>query len=184
MPTTDRPLWEITLRDAIAEEMAIVAERELGFKGLKEPLGGLIDIFGCSPETRELGRRRLIRALNQDALNVEAKKWLPADWGTDENLYVLTLMLWGVWEANTVPDYWDTLDIAGEQVAEMTQWNPALVMAMLQSAMVGGQGNEAAPLTAQTLTEQDDAAGAAWVLMLALAQAMRSESGDLLPTRD
>lgn len=169
MPAADRPLWEITLRDAIAEEMAVVAERDLGVKGLNKTLGGLIDIFGCTPETRELGRRRLIRALNQDALNVAAKKWLPPDWGTDQNLYVLTLMLWGIWEANAVPDYWDALDIAGEQVANMTQWNPALVMAMLQGA------------TAADLAEQDDAAGAAWILMSALAQAMRSENSDLLP---
>ena len=55
----NKPIWKITLRDAIAEEMAIVAERDLGVAGLKEPLDGLIDEFGCMPETRERRRRRV-----------------------------------------------------------------------------------------------------------------------------
>lgn len=177
MSNPDRPPWEIKLRDAVAEEMAIVAERDFGLKELRAPLGGLIDVFGCTPETRELGRRRLVRELNRDALNLEAKKWLPADWNTGDNLYALTLMLWGVWEANTVPDYWDTLDIAGEQVAKMTRWNPALVMALLQGTAAGVRGDAAPGLTAATLAGQDDAAAAAWVLMSALADALRSDTG-------
>jgi hypothetical protein len=117
-----------------------------------------------------------VRELNEDPLNVAAKKWLPEGWGTDANLYILTLMLWGVWEAATVPDYWDTLDIAGEQVANLTRANPALAMAMLRDRRYTGASGEELRLTAASLDEQADAAGAAWASMSALASALREDA--------
>src|ERR1035437_4818247 len=114
MAETDPPPWEKDLHDAIAEEISSSAERDMGVKNLQKPARGLLDLFGCRPATREEGRLRLVSRLNNAPINIIAKQWLPASDGTDNTLHVLSLMLWGIWEAGTVPDYWETSDVAAE----------------------------------------------------------------------
>jgi len=181
MPEADRSPWENELRDAIAEEIASSAERDMGVKNLKEPTRGLLDIFDCLPATREQGRLRLVRKLNHDPLNAAAKRWLPPSWGDDNTLHVLSLMLWGACEASTVPDYWETPDVVGELVADMMKWNPAYVMAMLQNPENPEAAHEEVSLTADKLSARDNAGGAAWLLMEQLEIAIKNRN-DILPS--
>lgn len=175
MPSRDLQSWEFELNEAIAEEIALVCDREYGVKNIKEPMRGLVDIFGASPEVQERGRLRLVASLNKEPLNLAARKWLPPDWRNNNSLHVLGLMLWGVSEANTVPEYWETEDLAGGLIAAMMGWNPAYVMALLQNPERPESAGEEVFISAEDIEGQESAEDAAWVLMESLEIFVRSQ---------
>lgn len=190
MAETDLAPWEKELHDAIAEEIAFSAARNLGVKNLKDPMRGPLDIFGCRLATREQGRLRLVSRLNNAPINIVAKRWLPANWEVDGTLHVLSLMLWGASEAGTVPDYWETPDVAAALVVQMNRWNPAYVMALLQNPESPEAAHEEVSLTADDLSVKNDATDAAWLLMEQLEIAIKNRNdlsikdSALLPDRD
>lgn len=165
MPESALPPWELALRDAIADQIAYETELNMGIKGIKEPMRGLLDIFNCQPECRERGRIRLTRQLNEDPLNLAARKWLPAEEFNNDQLHVLNLMLWGILEAGITPNYWENADVAAGQVMAMKSCNPAFVMAQLMNPEHPERADKEVSLRAEDILESENAEHAAWLLI-------------------
>lgn len=182
MPPKPIQQWESDLNNAIAEVMVGDAEIGDGSKLLQEAFCGLIDIFDCLPEVRERGRIRLVKRLNEEPINIAAKKWLTggkwftSGWAGKDRLHVLSLMLWGITEAKTVPSYWETDDLACELVAKMLRWNPAYVMALLQNPEHPELADEEVNLTSDDLSKQAFPDDAAWLLMEQLKIAVMNKA--------
>lgn len=168
--------WDAALNGVIGEILAEDALRDLDVPGLKEPLAGLAGIFGVKEELRRRACRRLAQRLNQDPINVAARNWLPADWrGDDGNLFVLSLILWGLVEGGLeTPSYWETEDVAAGLIADMNHWNPAFVMALVLNPERPEQSDDEVSLWAGTLEDAGDAETAAACLLQSLEFAARS----------
>lgn len=168
--------WDIALNDVIGEVAAEDANREYDLPGLKEPLTGLAAIFGVKEELRRRACRRLAQRLNRDPINAAARSWLPPDWrGNDGHLFVLTLMQWGLDEGGLAPpSYWETTDLVAGLIAEMNDWNPAFVMALLINPERPERCGEEASLDADMLENAEDAQTAATYLLESLEIAARN----------
>ena len=165
--------WDIVLNNVIGEVIAEDLKRDHGASGLKEPMDGLAGIFGARKEIRQRACRRLAQRLNSEPINTAAKKWLPTDWrGDDGELFVLSLMLWGLSEGGlAAPAYWETEDQVGGLIVEMGRWNPAFVMAILENPEQPEASGEETCFSATDIEQAEDAESAAALLLELLESA-------------
>lgn len=171
------PFWEIQLRQCIKDQL-IADAMAMDVNACTDDFEQLLNQFGPSDELRERARRQLVRQLNNDPINKSAKKWLPIGYTSDDVLHILSLMQWGVVEEGIAPDYWETTDCCAELIINMQSWNPAFVMAVMKNPECPEQSEEESSLFSGDLERQDDATGAACVLLEQLESAVRNDFGD------
>ncbi len=165
--------WDVVLNNVIGEVVAEDMKREHGVSGRQEPMAGLAGIFGIREEIRRRACRRLAQRINLEPINAAAKQRLPPDWGGDDGeLFVLSLMLWGLNEGGlAAPSYWETEDAVGGLIAEMGRWNPAFVMAILENPESPESADEAVCFSADNINQAEDAESAAAILLQSLEEA-------------
>jgi hypothetical protein len=165
--------WDVALNSVIGEVVAEDGKRDYGVSGLEKPMAGLAGIFGARKEIRQRACRRLAQRLNSEPINAAAKNWLPTNWrGDDGELFVLSLMLWGLGEGGlAAPAYWETEDQAGGLIAGMGRWNPAFVMAILENPEQPEASGEEASFSATDIEQAEDAESAAALLLELLESA-------------
>lgn len=166
--------WDAALNQTIAEDLAENTFKEFGVQELTAPLRESIDIFGVKRDVQAHGCRILARRLNQEPMNISARKWLPPNWRSDDaHLYVLALMLWGLTNGGlAAPNYWETTDQVAGLIADMMNWNPAYVMALLENPSDPRKASEEVFICADELANAEDPEGAAALLLESLEIAM------------